>query len=474
LETSLLELTKKALADPAWFCREILGVEPWQKQLQIFEALKAHEKTLIYSCVASGKTFAAASIIPWWLMTRHPARVFTVAPTERQLKINVWGELGRILPAARVPMGGELATLNWKLGEGWYAKGFSPKDALAVFGIHGPNDLVLFDDAQGVGSDIIEAFENTAAGGTTKFLFLCNPTFVSGPLYDAITSKRGGMHAIQIDAMSTPNVQAGRVVVPGLITAEKVKEWTDKYGWDSNFVRVKVRALPPRQEPDTLIPIDWLELARAREVPAVTVGACVGQDVARFGDDDSVTGVKLGRQYIERPEWVVNGNDLMQVTGLMMAVVKEFQADQANVDVVGLGAGVADRGREVCREQKIKCNVRDVNVAEKAREEHRFVNKRAEMWWAARESLDPKNKTAMSLMGCTDELVADLSAMKYAHRSDGRIEVESKEETKKRLLRSPDRGDAYAMSVFESYMEGTRPAVVFANKPGLPRSPTWL
>lgn len=380
-----------------------------------------------------------------------------------------------MLPAAKIPLGGDLATLNWKLGEGWYAKGFSPKDALSVFGIHGDNDLIVFDDAQGVGADIIEAFENATAGGTTKFLFLCNPTFISGPLYEAITNKRGTMHTVQIDAMSTPNVMAGKIVVPGLITAGKVKEWTDKYGWDSNFVRVKVRALPPRQEPDTLIPIDWLELARAREVPVVKVGACVGQDVARFGDDDSVAGVKLGRSYIDRDEWVINGNDLMQVTGKMMNIIKEFGADLCNVDSIGLGAGVADRGREVCREQSIKCNVRDVNVAEKARDEKRFVNKRAEMWWSARESLDPRNKlVAMSLIGCSDELIADLSAMKYSHRSDGRIEVESKEETKKRLGRSPDRGDAYAMAVFESYMEGARPAVVFANKSGLARSPSWL
>ena len=450
-------------------------MSPWEKQLEIFDSLKSFEKTLIYSCIASGKSFAAACVIPWWLNTRHPSRVFTVAPTERQLKINVWGELGRILPAARAPMGGKLDTLNWKLGEGWYAKGFSPKDALAVFGIHGPNDLILFDDAQGVAADVIDAFENASAGGTAKFLFLCNPTFVSGPLYDAITGKRGTMHTVQITADDTPNVKAGRVVVPGLITREKRDEWVTKYGWDSDFVRVKVRALPPKQEPDTLIPIDWLELARAREVVEDRRSVCAGQDVARFGDDLSVFGAKAGRQYLPEQEgWVLQGNDTMQVTGRMMEATAAIGALQVNVDEIGLGAGVVDRGKEVVRERGLKCVVRGVNVSSKARDESRFVNLRAEIWWAARESLDPKNANAMSLSGCSDELIADLSSMKYRLRSDGRIEVESKDETKKRLGRSPDRGDAYALTVFESYTEGLRPAVAFANKPGLVRSPSWL
>jgi len=160
----------------------------------------------------------------------------------------------------------------------------------------------------------------------------------------------------------------------------------------------------------------------------------------------------------------------------MIQTISELRAERVNVDVIGLGAGVADRGREVCKEKGIRCDVRDVNVSEKAMDEEKFVNRRSEMWWAARESLDPKNQIAMSLVGCSEDLVADLSAMKYTIRSDGRIEVESKDAAKKRLGRSPDRGDAYAMAVFESYTEGTRPAAAFAANAGawVPRRPPWL
>jgi hypothetical protein len=462
---------------PDRYFTDLLGISPWAKQIEIAEAINLYEKTLVYSCVSSGKSFIGGAIVPWWLNSRYPARVFIIAPTERQIKINLWSEFSRVYYGSRVPLGPKPMTLDWKLDDkgSWLAKGFSPKDALAVFGIHGPNDLIIFDDAQGIPLDVFDAFENASASGTARYIFFCNPAFVSGPLYDAITEKRGDMHTIQIDAFHTPNVMAGRVVVPGLIIKEKVDAWVKKFGWDSDFVRVKVRALPPKQEPDTLIPIDWLEIAKCREVPQKQGGITLGIDVARFGDDESVIGAKEGRQYLpEQPEWIMNGNDTMQVSGRGIKVAKDLKAVGANVDEIGIGAGVVDRMTEVAREQKLKLSIHGINVAEKPHDKEQFVNLRAEMWWASRESLDPKNPAAMSLMGCSDELIADLSAMKYSVDSAGRIKVESKEETKKRLGRSPDRGDAYALAVFESYLYNVKPAVAFSNQTGLPRLPSWL
>jgi hypothetical protein len=305
-------------------------------------------------------------------------------------------------------------------------------------------------------------------------LFLCNPAVVSGLVYEAITAKRKEFRCIQIDAFNTPNVLAGRVVVPGLIIREKVDEWIKKYGWDSDFVRVKVRALPPKQEPDTLIPIDWLEAAKVREVPQNQGPVGLGLDVARYGDDESVICARDGRQLLPiRDEWVLQGNDVMTVTGRFIQAAVALGAADGNVDEIGVGAGVVDRAREVVRERKMRLNVRGINVAEKPSDESRFVNLRAEMWWAARESLDPTNPAAMAIPP-DDALIADLSAMKYTVDSAGRIKVESKEETKKRLGRSPDRGDAYALAVFKHYLSHAKPTAAFAAVTTLPRRPSWL
>jgi len=91
-----------------------------------------------------------------------------------------------------VPLGGRPLHLDWVLQpKQWYAKGFAPKDALNAFGIHGPNDLFIFDDGQGIEPAVFEAFENAFAGGTSKMLVLCNPVMTSGLVYDAMTKDRG-------------------------------------------------------------------------------------------------------------------------------------------------------------------------------------------------------------------------------------------------------------------------------------------
>ncbi len=51
-----------------------------------------------------------------------------------------------------------------------------------------------------------------------------------------------------------------------------------------------------------------------------------------------------------------------------------------------------------------------------------------------------------------DDVRADLSALRYMFTQDGRIQIESKDDCRKRLGRSPDRADALALA-FAEYAE---------------------
>ena len=73
-----------------------------------------------------------------------------------------------------------------------------------------------------------------------------------------------------------------------------------------------------------------------------------------------------------------------------------------------------------------------------------FVNKRAEWWWRFREALDPKNDRLVALPR-DDRLAADLCAPTWKLTPRG-IQVEEKDNIKKRLGRSPDRGDSIVMA----------------------------
>jgi hypothetical protein len=79
----------------------------------------------------------------------------------------------------------------------------------------------------------------------------------------------------------------------------------------------------------------------------------------------------------------------------------------------------------------------------------RFVNKRAEAWWRMREELDPDQEGGSAIALPPDpELRADLAAPTYEVRANG-ILIESKDELRKRLGRSPGKGDAAVMCLSE-------------------------
>ena len=73
---------------------------------------------------------------------------------------------------------------------------------------------------------------------------------------------------------------------------------------------------------------------------------------------------------------------------------------------------------------------------------HRFRNWRAAAFWRLREAME---RGEISLPD-DDDLRADLSALRYLFTQDGRLQIESKDDCRKRLGRSPDRADAVALA----------------------------
>jgi hypothetical protein len=75
----------------------------------------------------------------------------------------------------------------------------------------------------------------------------------------------------------------------------------------------------------------------------------------------------------------------------------------------------------------------------------KFANTRAEAWWKFRDELNPEREGG-SVIALPDdpELLADLTAPTFEVKTSG-ILIESKDEIKKRLGRSPDKGDAVVM-----------------------------
>lgn len=452
--------------DPIGFHREVLGREPWGAQARILEAVRDHPRTAVRSCHGAGKSWTAAGVVVHFLRCFPGSLAVTTAPTARQVKNILWKEIALALRGARVPLGGRQLMMEWHLGPGWFGFGFATQVPDNFQGLHAERILVVVDEAPGIPPDIWAAIDGILTTADARLLAIGNPTEAQGPFYDLYHTHAPGVHKLAISAYDTPNLThfgiteadiaagtwqeklTGPLPAPWLVTPDWVADKYRRWGPSSALYQSRVLGDFPEEGTDTLIRLSWVEAARARILPP-TSPVEVAVDVARFGDDFTVIGIRRGPQLTIHT--VTHKEDTMATTGRVVGAMDEIRRSaafaqgpgpefgdatdtlrlRAKVDVVGIGAGVVDRLVEL-REPVVA-----MNAGEAARDPERFVNRRAEWYWALRERLQDGDIS----LPADDELVAQLTSMKYRFDSRGRIYIESKDDMKKRGLPSPDKAD---------------------------------
>lgn len=203
---------------------------------------------------------------------------------------------------------------------------------------------------------------------------------------------------------------------------------------------------------DKLIDPLKIKATMKRDVLATLVRPIWGADCGRFGDDLSTLAKRQGNVLLEKiKHW--GKSDTMQSAGRIVNEFKETPDEDRPshiiVDAIGIGAGVADRLREVFKEEgwdtgDYPCKIVDVNFGEAPSEKERFSKCRDEMWWEMKEWSEALD----SSMPEDAALEQDLTAPTFTYLSSGKVQVEPKPEFKKRLKRSPDRADALANTFY--------------------------
>jgi len=133
--------------EPVVFVREILGIELWSKQKEIIEGIRDNPRITVRSCSGAGKTVAAACTILWFLYCFRPATVLTTGKSFRQVKEQLWRDIGAYHSRARIPLGGDINQTNLNISEDWFALGFSTDEPERITGFHNENVLVVVDEA---------------------------------------------------------------------------------------------------------------------------------------------------------------------------------------------------------------------------------------------------------------------------------------------------------------------------------------
>lgn len=441
--------------DPDGWARDVLGVHLWSRQRQIVESVRDNARTAVRSGHGVGKTFVAAVILLWFLDTHPRSRVISTATKWSQIEKLLWHEIRQLLARAesrsqaksRPVFGGERLLVELRLPDGRYALGLSskPEQAETFQGHHAPYILLIVDEASGVDQRIYDAAEGYLTTDGSRLLLIGNPTRTSGEFHAAFRSKRADYATLHISALDSPAI-TGEVVPDEVRAALTGQKWVDsrRRAWGEDSPLFKVRVLgdfAPAGE-NVVIELGDVEDAQDRELPAdpVVDPVVVTCDVARFGSDETVIAVRVGRRVriVER----YSGKATTHTAARVAEVARRFPHSVRKpvrivVDVVGVGGGVVDQLKAE------GWGVVAYNAGAAARRPDLYPNRRSELWFELAEALP-----GLDLDG-DEQLLADLTAPLFSYDARMRRVVEPKDRTKQRLGRSPDRADAVMLTLVE-------------------------
>jgi hypothetical protein len=463
--------------DPVGFVEEGLGETLWSKQREILESIRDNKRTTVPACHAPGKSHLAARAVAWWISVHPPgtAIAITTATTFKQVRNIMWAQIRRVHMAHNLP--GEILTTEWKMDDTVVAYGFRPADnnEAAVQGIHAPHLLVVVDEAGGLSDKIGSALEALMTGGHTRLLVLGNPPtdqeqtwferICNSPIYESIpigaydTPNFTGEETGQCRSCP-PHVEA-HTVATHLVDQSWVDDVISEFGEDSPFVEARVNARFPQTGTGKVIPYHWAELSTNNEDYLESAVIRLGVDIASDGGDEFVIAKADGYKVslVHRSSGKANAN-AVDVAGVVIAEIERAVAEhktrnvsdmvRVKIDTIGVGWGVVSLLDRWVKERGLRAIVVGVNVAERPKDQAKFKNQRAEMWWNTRAMLQPKDEKQEIRLDVDRPVLAQLAGPTFKSDSSGRIQIESKVDMKKRGVHSPDRAEAILLALYEN------------------------
>lgn len=423
--------------DPVSWVRDKLGMEPYDKQRDILNAVAEHRRVAVVGANGTGKDYTSGRIVLWWQSTHRPAKTVVLGPSHRQVSDVVWRECRSAFNQAIAPLGGHMMTsaARWEHGDDQFALGFATDDPFNIQGFHSPNLLVIITEAHNVSQGHIDALKRL---NPARMLLTGNPFASAGEFFDAFNTKAELYHGIHVSGLDSPNVIAGKEVVPGLITAEMIHEARRDWGEDSPMFRAYAYGEFADSE-EGVVPLSWAHACRNLPFNG-TVPNVLGVDVGAGGDDTSVRhrlGRKAGRK------WGGKTPNPEDACALVVQAIDETGATRVQVDEIGIGWALVG----MIRQQRPGVEVIGVNVGEKATDAM-FPKFRDQLWWEVGRELS--RTKAWDLTECDPATIAQLTAPTFKRTLGNQIKIESKDETRKRISRSPDDADALLLAFYEA------------------------
>lgn len=382
-----------------------------------------------------GKSAFISMLVKWGMDTCEDCKVVVTANTENQLRTKTWPEIAKwqrlsitadwfTCTATAIYSNDAAHAKSWRAD----AIPWSENNTEAFAGLHNERKriILIFDEASNISDLVWEVAEGALTDENTEIIWVAfgNPTRNTGRFRECYRKMRHRWKGKQIDSRTVEGTNK-----------EQIQKWVDDYGEESDFVKVRVRGVFPDASENQFIPSALTDAAVGRVITSGQVAhaaTIIGVDPAHQGGDPAVIYLRQGLHCKKLGEYQRTTDDVW-----FAKVVADFE-DQYRADAVfidyGYGTGLKSVGDNWGRNwQLIQFGSGSTDP--------QMANKRGEMYNAVKTWL--KDGGQLDSQDVADEL----SAAEYKVRlKDSRIILQSKEEIKETLGRSPNEADALALT----------------------------
>lgn len=444
-------------------------------QQDILRRLHKEHRVAAYGPRGLGKTTVSAVAVLHFVATRDGFvdwKIPTTAGGYRQLEkylwpeIHKWARLIRWEKMWRRPWSrrDELMSLNLR-GETGEAFAAASDDAALIEGAHATQMLFIFDESKSIADGVFDSVEGmlTGAGLDDREAFLLSISTPGGPVGRFFSICDGEMvdgkfrhNQEAYGDWSVRPVEIEEAISSRMVNPTWAQQRAQQWGINSTLFQNHVLGKFAATASDGVIPSFWTEEAQSRSVkeargPAEGGGRVVmSVDVSRGGKNETVIAARRGWAMIEMEAF--QNNDTMEVVRRVQRMADRLKPQAIVVDVVGVGAGVFDRLREL-EYPVVPFHGGSTPPGKDSTGEIEFANYRSWAWWRMRELLHPHGPVKISLLE-DRKLLSDLTVVTYVKTATDKLRVEEKDEIEKKLRKlnsnsedscSPDRGDAVVM-----------------------------
>lgn len=424
-----------------WFIENVLKVsyiEPWQREE--LEALDSGAtKISIRSGHGVGKTCFCSWLALHFLLFRDDVKVIVTSPSQKQMSDGLIPEIQKWINQLPQWMAMQLDITSERLTRKPNNKNnfisfrtARKENPEALAGVHAQHVLIIVDEASGVDEVIYETGQGALSTVGAIAVLIGNPTKPSGFFFKTHNELSDLWRTRKVSCMNSSRV-----------SEDYVKSQERTYGRDSREFKVRVLGDFPDSGADAIIPRMYVESAQGRDVHKSRDGRVWGIDPGRGGDPSGFID-RTDNAILDIQEFRLD--DTMRLVGVIKHLWDTTPISKRPiavfVDVIGLGAGVADRLAE------LELPVIPVNVAEMASMSARYVRLRDELWFETRHWFETMMVTIPTRgeNPLVEKLTHELSSVESEYMSNGKLQVESKEKIKRRGAKSPNLADAMCLT----------------------------